>query len=210
MPRKKYKTINANKRQYHYKKKIKYSKKYLTIDKKKDKANKYKFKPNKRTDSVNGDKDLEGITKTFEKLNCKENFIYPKTYSDLEDIGIETNQKLDNKLYGLDKVDVSDFNTKIIPEPVYNPDSNKYKPNEIILNKIKNKLNISIDKINLIFNSGGGDCWFKTISQAIYSDEKYHLNIRKKIYEHLKDKKEEFLKNSLIITRKNETILIYN
>ena len=36
------------------------------------------------------------------------------------------------------------------------------------------------------------------------------MNIRKKIYEYLEDKKEEFLKNSLTITRNNETILIYN
>ena len=26
----------------------------------------------------------------------------------------------------------------------------------------------------IIYNTGGGDCWFKTISLALYNDEDYH------------------------------------
>ena len=56
---------------------------------------------------------------------------------------------------------------------------------EELINKIKNKEDIIIDNKALIFNTGGGDSWYKSISQAFYNNENQHSIIRNKIYENL-------------------------
>ena len=76
------------------------------------------------------------------------------------------------------------------------------------MNKIKNKENLSIENNNKIYNTGNGDFWFKVISRAFYEDEKYHLSIRKKIYDSLLLKKAFFSKNHLTINVHNNIVLI--
>ena len=57
----------------------------------------------------------------------------------------------------------------------------KFKPEITLINQFKNKNDINSN--NIIYNSGRGDSWFQSISQALYSDEIYYTTIRKKIYE---------------------------
>ena len=107
-----------------------------------------------------------------------------------------------------EKVDVTDPAINIEKEPLLDLNKNKFKIDEYILNKIKNKENLSIEKNNIIFNTGNGDCWFNVISQALFDDEKYHLSIRKKIYDSLLLKKEFFSKNHLTVNVQNNIVLI--
>ena len=80
----------------------------------------------------------------------------------------------------------------------------KFKPEISLINKFKSKSGININSNNIIYNSGGGDCSFQSISQALYSDEIYHSTIRKKIYELLVSKKSYYEQNQTIIEDDNK------
>ena len=84
----------------------------------------------------------------------------------------------------------------------------KFKPEITLINKFKNKSDININSNNIIYNSGGGDCWFKSISQALYSDEIYHTTIRKKIYEVLITKKSYYEQNQTSIEDDNKIVSV--
>ena len=77
-----------------------------------------------------------------------------------------------------------------------------------MISKFINKEDIIINTKNLIYNTGNGDCWFKTISQALFNDEEYHLSIRKKIYESLIPKKSYYKDKGLTINNNNEIVPI--
>ena len=48
---------------------------------------------------------------------------------------------------------------------------NNLKPDPSLLKKFINKEDINIKTKNLIYNTGSGDCWFKTISLALYNSD---------------------------------------
>ena len=52
--------------------------------------------------------------------------------------------------------------------------------NRIILDKIKNKEKLTNLEITICDNTGGGHCYFKTISQFFNNTEKYHYITGKK------------------------------
>ena len=144
-----------------------------------------KIKKNfKRAEPSNNGKDLDSITNLIANIDVKE------------------------KLHPF-KIDVSDKNIKLKIEPKLSEETiNDLKPEPILLKKFINKEDIIINTKNIIDNTGGGDCWFKTISLALYKDEEYHLTIRKKIYESLVSKKSYFEENGLTINTNNQIIQI--
>ncbi|KAA6375252.1 MAG: hypothetical protein EZS28_029221 [Streblomastix strix] len=46
--------------------------------------------------------------------------------------------------------------------------------------------------MQLIFNSAGGDCFFKSVSQSIYKNDKFHLQIRKDAALYMEQHKNQF------------------
>ena len=110
----------------------------------------------KRNEPSNNDKDLDSITNLIANIDVKE------------------------KLHPF-KIDVTAKNIKLKNEPNLSEEIiNNLKLEPILLKKFFNKEDIIINTNNIIDNTGGGDCWFKTISLALYKDEEYHLTIKKK------------------------------
>ena len=145
---------------------------------KKNKSCKNKLKTKKkfkRSEPTNNDKNFSSLVKSFENIEIKE------------------------KIHPL-KIDVTskELNLKIEPK-ISEGVINNLKPDPIVINKFINKEEIIINTKNLLYNSGGGDCWFKTISLALYNNEEYHLTIRKKIYESLLSKKSYFKEKGLTV-----------
>ena len=56
----------------------------------------------------------------------------------------------------------------------------KIGPLSSIMNRIKNRENIFIKATEFIENTGGGDCYYKSLSQCLYGSEIYHFSIKQK------------------------------
>ena len=67
------------------------------------------------------------------------------------------------------------------------------------MNRIKNRENIFFKTADFIENTGGGNCYYKSLSQCLYGSEIYHFSIRQKIYESLHKKKDQYNNNGITI-----------
>ncbi len=66
-----------------------------------------------------------------------------------------------------------------------------------------------ISDINVCDNTGGGNCFYKSLSQFYYKNEKYHIYFRKIIAELIKSKKHEDCLKFQFIYKNEKDILIY-
>ena len=56
---------------------------------------------------------------------------------------------------------------------------------------IRNKQNISEDELIRIIVLGDGNCLYRTFSYFLYENEEHHKELRKIIYEHAKNHKDQ-------------------
>ena len=88
------------------------------------------------------------------------------------------------------------YNVITYANDIKSPDLKEYKKNVFIINlthnlidKLNNKKQINDSDIIIIPNSGGGNCFYKCLSQFYLNKEEYHIYYRKLIYEYIINKK---------------------
>ena len=152
------------------------------------------------------------IKKSRSKTNYKRNkkFYKKKNLKRIEPSGNEDDMKSINKL-GC----IFPSKEKYI-ERKYNKESTnidydniiKIDPLSPIMKQIKKKENIIIKDTNFIENTGGGDCYYKSLSQCLYGTEIYHYALRQKIYKSLHNKSEQYNNSGITINIGNINIPI--
>ena len=91
---------------------------------------------------------------------------------------------------------------------INNPPNNIKRTNIFFINKDQNimaklngKLNLTELDVDVIPNTGGGNCFYKAISQFYLGTEDYHIYYRKQLAEFIESKKLQIVLIILIFTK---------
>ena len=79
-----------------------------------------------------------------------------------------------------------------------------------LMAKINGKQNLTEADIDICPNSGGGNCFYKAISQFFFNTENYHIFYRKEISEYIELKKDTDSINYLCIYKNENDILTWH